>query len=53
MLLVDTDLNAKAAPAIEWRGNLGHLSLGSGAVEVKVTPGADSPFSLKSAADEK
>jgi hypothetical protein len=54
VLLIDTDSGRKgAAPAIEWRGNLGHLSLGSGAVEVKVTPGAASPFTLKNAADEK
>jgi hypothetical protein len=54
VLLVDTNSARKAAaPGIEWRGNLGHLSLGSEAVEVKVTPGAASPFTLKSAADEK
>lgn len=54
VLLVDTDATRKVGvPAIEWRGNLGHLSLGSGAVEVKVTPGANPPFTLKSAADEK
>jgi hypothetical protein len=54
VLLIDTDAARKAIePAIEWRGNLGHLSLGSGAVEVKVTPGASPPFTLKNAADEK
>jgi hypothetical protein len=54
VLLVDTDSVRKgAAPAIEWRANLGHLSLGSKAVEVKVTPGAAPPFTLKDAADEK
>jgi hypothetical protein len=54
VLLIDTDSARKGAePKIEWRGNLGHLSLGSGAVEVKVTPGAASPFTLKNAADEK
>jgi hypothetical protein len=54
VLLIDTDAARKGAgPAIEWRGNLGHLSLGSGAVEVKVTPGANPPFTLKNAADEK
>ncbi len=52
VLLIDTAANSDVKPAIEWRGNLGHLSLGSGAVEVKVTPGAASPFSLKNA-DEK
>ena len=54
VLLIDTaGSHSKAEPAIEWRGNLGHLSLGSVAVEVKVTPGAASPFALKNAADEK
>jgi hypothetical protein len=54
VLLVDTDAARKGSePAIEWRGNLGHLSLGSEAVEVKVTPGASPPFTLKAAADEK
>ncbi|MDB5935715.1 MAG: hypothetical protein JWQ01_3059, partial [Massilia sp.] len=50
VLLIDTAaVNSDAKPTIEWRGNLGHLSLGSGAVEVKVTPGAAAPFSLKKA----
>jgi hypothetical protein len=54
VLLIDTDSARKgSAPAIEWRGNLGHLSLGSEAVEVKVTPGAGSLFTLKNAADNK
>ncbi len=54
VLLIDTNSTSKGgAPKIEWRGNLGHLSLGSEAVEVKVTPGAASPFTLKNAADEQ
>ena len=54
VLLVDTDLTApKAAPMIEWRGNLGHLSLGSQAVEVTVAPGTAQMFTLQGAADEK
>ncbi|WP_426110015.1 hypothetical protein [Massilia sp. PWRC2] len=54
VLLVDSDLTApKAVPAIEWRGKLGHLSLGSQAVEVVVTPGTAQLFTLQSAADEK
>jgi hypothetical protein len=54
VLLIDTESSRKGPePTIEWRGNLGHLSLGSRAVEVKVTPGAASPFTLKNAADEK
>ena len=54
VLLIDSDVARKGSePAIEWRGNLGHLSLGSRAVEVKVTPGANPPFTLKNAGDEK
>jgi len=54
VLLVDADAAHKAAePAIAWRANLGHLSLGARAVEVQVTPGENPPFMLKSAADEK
>lgn len=54
VLLVDTDLTApKKAPTIEWRGNLGHLSLGSQAVEVVVTPEREPMFTLQGAADEK
>lgn len=54
VLLVDTDLTApKAVPGIDWRGKLGHLSLGAQAVEVVVTPGTAQLFSLQGAADEK
>jgi hypothetical protein len=54
VLLIDTDSTRKdAQPTIEWRGNLGHLNLGSEAVEVKVTPGTASLFTLKNAGDEK
>ena len=54
VLLIDTDRTApNKVPAIEWRGNLGHLSLGARAVEVSVTPGSARLFSLQSAADEK
>ncbi|MDB5959805.1 MAG: hypothetical protein JWP59_1099 [Massilia sp.] len=54
VLLVDTDLTApKAAPVIEWRGKLGHLSLGSQAVQVTVAPGTAQLFTLQDAADEK
>jgi hypothetical protein len=55
VLLVDTaTAPGGQAPAIEWRGNIGHLSLGTGAVEVRVTPGAGTLFTLKDAlADDK
>ena len=54
VLLVDSNPAHEAAePAIAWRANLGHLSLGSRAVEVQVTPGGHPPFALKNAAAEK
>ena len=52
VLLVDSAaLPKKAKPAIEWRGNVGHVSVGGEAIEVKVTPGAKALFSLKDAGD--
>ncbi|MES2151763.1 MAG: hypothetical protein V4508_18445 [Pseudomonadota bacterium] len=48
VLLVDT-APGSAEPAIEWRANLGHLSVGGGAVEVRVTPGTELLFTLKDA----
>jgi hypothetical protein len=48
VLLVDSARLAKDAhPAIEWRGNVGHLSLGTGAVEVRVDPDAKSIFTIE------
>lgn len=50
VLLVDTAQLAKGVkPAIEWRGNVGHLSTGAGAgaVEVAVDPGSKKLFELK------
>lgn len=47
VLLVDTARLAKGVkPAIEWRGNVGHLSTGAGAVEVAVEPGSKKIFEL-------
>lgn len=47
VLLVDSaDPEKNARPSIEWRGNLGHLSLGTASVQVKVTPGKDTRFAL-------
>jgi len=52
VLLVDSAaLPGKAKPAIEWRGNVGHVSVGGEAVEVKVTPGEKALFSLKDAGE--
>jgi hypothetical protein len=50
VLLVDTSGLAKGAkPAIEWRGNLGHLSTGAGALEVAVDPASKNLFQLEEA----
>jgi hypothetical protein len=48
VLLVDTGVLAKGAkPAIEWRGNLGHLSTGADALEVAVDPASKTLFKLE------
>ena len=51
VLLVDTVAarGSKAEPAIEWQGNIGHVSAGSRALEVHVSKDEDVEFSLKSA----
>ncbi len=50
VLLVDSaPLADGSAPAIVWQGNLGHLSLGGHAVEVKVTPSSGTLFAVKPA----
>ncbi|MFD2368065.1 hypothetical protein [Pseudoduganella sp. GCM10020061] len=47
LLLVDSaPLDKDARPEIEWRGNIGHLSLGASSALLRVTPGADTRFSL-------
>jgi hypothetical protein len=52
VLLVDgAGLPKGAKPAIEWRGNVGHLSVGPGALEVSVNPEAEKVFAVKDAAD--
>jgi hypothetical protein len=56
VLLVDGAPLAKGAkPAIEWRGNLGHLSVGQEEVEVAVDPARKTLFRVGEAedADEK
>jgi hypothetical protein len=51
VLLVDSARLPKGtAPAIEWRGNLGHLSVGAQALEVEVEPGLKSLFKVEKAA---
>ena len=45
VLLVDSAPLAKGAkPAIEWRGNLGHLSVGQEEIEIEVDPAAGGLF---------
>jgi hypothetical protein len=52
VLLVDSAaLPKKAKPAIEWRGNVGHVSVGGEAVEITVTPGEKALFRLKDAGE--
>ncbi|TFW18699.1 hypothetical protein [Duganella callida] len=55
VLLVDAQpaaANAAGAePAIQWRGNLGHLNMAAEWAEVRVTPGAAALFSLKGGSD--
>jgi hypothetical protein len=52
VLLVDSAaLPKKGKPAIEWRDNVGHVSVGAEAVEVKVTPGEKTLFTLKEAGE--
>ena len=52
VLLVDSAaLPKKAKPRIEWRDNIGHVSVGGEAVEIKVTPGEKALFSLKDAGE--
>jgi hypothetical protein len=47
VLLVDSaGLPKGARPAIEWRGNVGHLTVGPGALEVRVDAGAQAPFAI-------
>ena len=47
LLLVDSaPLGKDKQPAIEWRDNIGHLSLGDANVEVRVTPGSEIMFAL-------
>ncbi|QNB00812.1 hypothetical protein [Massilia sp. Se16.2.3] len=52
VLLVDSAaLPKNGHPAIEWRENVGHLSVGGEAVEVDVRPGEKNLFRLKEAGE--
>jgi hypothetical protein len=51
VLLVDSARLSKGArPAIEWRGNVGHLSVGAQAVEVEADPALKELFKVEKAA---
>jgi hypothetical protein len=53
VLLVDSAPLAKGAkPAIEWRGNLGHLSVGAEEIEVAVDPAGKALFKVGEAEEE-
>ncbi|MGJ9419939.1 hypothetical protein ACHAC9_19635 [Massilia sp. CMS3.1] len=53
VLLVDSAALPKdGKPAIGWRQNVGHVSVGGEAVELKVTPGEKALFSLKDAREQ-
>jgi len=52
VLLIDSTTHAKATPAIEWHGNLGHMSVENGAIEVAVRPGAKQLFTLQDPAND-
>lgn len=49
MLLIDTQGGASAGTeaTINWRGNVGHLSLAAEWAEVRVAPGTTTLFALK------
>jgi hypothetical protein len=52
VLLIDTAAPSRGrTPAIEWRGKLGHISLGSESVELRVAPGSATLFTLQRAAN--
>ena len=46
VLLIDSGKVEGKRPAIEWKGNIGQLSVGSKAVEVDVTVGQDAAFAV-------
>lgn len=48
VLLIDAGhLPAGTEPAIEWRDNLGHLSVGTGVVQLRVKPETETMFTLE------
>jgi len=51
VLLIDAAPHAKATPVIDWHGNLGHMSVNHGAIEVAVRPGSKQLFMLQDPAN--
>jgi hypothetical protein len=52
VLLIDSAALPKGAkPAIEWHNNLGHVTVGANAIEVRVDPDAKAMFVVRDAAD--
>lgn len=47
VLMIDSALPAEGAPGIAWRDNLGHLSVGTGVVQVVVKPASATMFSVE------
>ena len=47
VLLIDAQGGPAVEPAINWRGNVGHLSLAAEWIQVRVTPGAATLFTIK------
>ena len=52
VLLIDAQRGASGEPAIQWRGNVGHLNMAADWAEVRVTPGATTLFSIKGGSAE-
>jgi hypothetical protein len=52
VLLIDSQGDAKSAPAISWHGNLGHLGMGADWEAVRVQPGGAALFTLKEGGTE-
>ncbi|NHZ83579.1 hypothetical protein F2P44_30565 [Massilia sp. CCM 8695] len=47
VLLIDTAPPQGPAPAIAWRANLGHVSVGSNVLRMRVAPGSEKMFLLQ------
>jgi len=47
VLLIDSAEAVGAVPEIAWRGNLGHVSVGSGTYHIKVAPNSAKMFELE------